>query len=117
MPLTFVEVKKRMNRGGVLEERRRMDRRHAHPRFRHFCNLVQLMAFSNNREYDDGQFEPVQGAFHAASTCGEAHFNHFREERGAGLPRAVTAPDEALENFVLADTSLPLLMNGQVRVA
>ncbi|MFZ1391054.1 MAG: type I restriction endonuclease, partial [Dokdonella sp.] len=62
MPLAFVEVKKRMNPGGVLEERRRMDRRHANPKFRHFFNLVQLMAFSNNMKYDDGQFEPVQGA-------------------------------------------------------
>ena len=50
MPLAFVEVKKPMNAGGVLEERRRMDRRHTNPKFRHFFNLVQLMAFSNNME-------------------------------------------------------------------
>lgn len=106
MPLAFVEVKKRMNRGGVLEERRRMDRRHGNPRFRPFFNLVQLMAFSNNMEYDDGQFEPVQGAFYAASTYGDAHFNHFREERGADLAAAIAAPDEALENRILADTNL-----------
>ena len=106
MPLGFIEVKKPMNPGGMLEERRRMDRRHANPKFRHFFNLVQLMAFSNNMEYDDGQFEPLQGAFYAAATYGEAHFNYFREERAGELVSAVGAADEAIENFVLADTNL-----------
>ncbi|WP_344759184.1 type I restriction endonuclease subunit R [Luteimonas lutimaris] len=105
MPLAFVEVKKRMNPGGVLEERRRMDRRHANRRFWHFFNLTQLMVFSNNMEYDDGQFEPVQGAFYAASTYGDAHFNYFREERASELA-GVAAPDEAIEDLVLADTNL-----------
>lgn len=106
MPLAFIEAKKRMNPGGVLEERARMDRRHANPKFRHFFNLVQLMAFSNNMEYDDGQFEPVQGAFYAASTYGEASFNYFREERAAELAATVGAADEAVEDVVLSDTNL-----------
>lgn len=106
LPLAFVEVKKRMNPGGVLEERRRMDRRHANPKFRHFFNLVQLMAFSNNMEYDDGQFEPIQGAFYAASTYGEAHFNYFREERAAELDGEIGAPDESTEDSILTDTNL-----------
>ncbi len=106
MPLAFIETKKRMNPGGVLEERARMDRRHANPKFRHFFNLVQLMAFSNNMEYDDGQFEPVQGAFYAASTYGEASFNYFREERAAELAATVGAANEAVEDVVLSDTNL-----------
>lgn len=106
LPLAFIEVKKRMNPGGVLEERARMNRRHANPKFRHFFNLVQLMVFSNNMEYDDGQFEPVQGAFYAASTYGEAHFNYFREERGADLIPAIGPLDEAVEDSVLTDTNL-----------
>lgn len=106
MPLAFIEAKKRMNPGGVLEERARMDRRHANPKFRHFFNLVQLMAFSNNMEYDDGQFEPVQGAFYAASTYGEASFNYFREERALELAATVEALDEAAEGVVLSDTNL-----------
>lgn len=48
LPLAIIEVKKRMNPGGVLEERRRMDRRHANRKFRHFFNLIQLQVFSNN---------------------------------------------------------------------
>lgn len=106
LPLALVEVKKRLNPGGVLEERCRMDRRHANRRFRHFFNLVQLMVFSNNMEYDDGSPEPVQGAFYAASTYGKAHFNYFREERAASLVAAVAPPDPALEDRVLADTNL-----------
>lgn len=109
LPLAFVEVKKRMNPGGVLEERRRMDRRHANPKFRHFFNLVQFMAFSNNMEYDDGQFEPIQGAFYAASTYGEAQFNYFREERTAELAEEVRARDENVENLVLTDTNLVVI--------
>ena len=106
MPLAFIEVKKRMNPGGVLEERQRMDRRHANPKFQHFFNLVQLMLFSNNMEYDDGQFEPVQGAFYAASTYGEAHFNYFREERAAELAAALGPLDETVEDVILTDTNL-----------
>ena len=106
LPLAFVEVKKRMNPGGVLEERARMDRRHANPRFRHFFNLVQLMAFSNNMEYDETGIDPVQGAFYAASTYGEAHFNYFREERPAELTAAVGPLAEAIEDFILTDTNL-----------
>lgn len=106
MPLAFVEVKKPNNPGGVLEERKRMDRRHANRKFRHFFNMVQLMAFSNNMDYDDGQFEPLQGAFYAASTYGEAHFNYFREERTAELMPCIAAADEAVEDAILQDTNL-----------
>ena len=106
MPLLFVEVKKPNNLGGVLEERARMDRRHANPKFRHFFNLVQLMLFSNNMEYDDGASEPVQGAFYAASTYGKAHFNYFREERAAELTGEVGEPDETTEDRILQDTNL-----------
>ena len=105
LPLAMVEVKKRMNPGGVLEERSRMNRRHANRKFRHFFNLTQLMAFSNNMEYDDASAEPIQGAFYAASTYGEAQFNYFREERSASLAGAVAPPDEAVENLILQDTN------------
>ncbi|MDR0481241.1 MAG: DEAD/DEAH box helicase family protein, partial [Gallionellaceae bacterium] len=105
MPLAFIEVKKPMNAGGVLAERDRMNRRHANPKFRHFFNLVQLMVFSNNQEYDDNETEPIQGAFYAASTYGEAHFNHFREERMAELANVVGVLDDATENLILTDTN------------
>lgn len=106
LPLAMVEVKKRMNPGGILEERRRMDRRHANRKFRHFFNLTQLMMFSNNMEYDDAAAEPIQGAFYAASTYGEANFNYFREERASSLTDSVEPLDEGVENLVLTDTNL-----------
>ena len=106
MPLAFVEVKKPLNSGGVLEERKRMDRRHGNRKFRHFFNILQLMAFSNNMEYDDTEPEPLRGAFYAASTYGEAHFNHFREERTAELAACIGELDESVEDLILADTNL-----------
>lgn len=106
LPLAIIEVKKRMNSGGVLEERKRMDRRHANRRLRHFFNLIQLQAFSNNMEYDDAAVEPVQGAFYAASTYGEAHFNYFREERAAELAAAVGPLPAETEDAILVDTNL-----------
>ncbi|MFC4251421.1 type I restriction endonuclease subunit R [Sinimarinibacterium flocculans] len=106
LPLAMIEVKKRMNAGGILEERRRMDRRHANPKFRHFFNLTQLLVFSNNMEYDDGVAEPVQGAFYATSTYGAAHFNHFREEQTAAVAVAAGPLDEAFEDLILRDNNL-----------
>lgn len=106
LPLAIIEVKKRMNPGGVLEERRRMDRRHANRKFRHFFNLIQLQVFSNNMEYDEAAIDPVQGAFYAASTYGEAHFNYFREERTAELANAIGPLPEQAEDVILTDTNL-----------
>ncbi len=106
LPLAIIEVKKRMNPGGVLEERRRMDRRHANRKFRHFFNLIQLQVFSNNMEYDEAAIDPVQGAFYAASTYGEAHFNYFREERAAELAGTIGPLQEHIEDAILTDTNL-----------
>jgi type I restriction enzyme R subunit len=106
LPLAIIEVKKRMNPGGVLEERRRMDRRHANRKFRHFFNLIQLQVFSNNMEYDEAAIDPVQGAFYAASTYGEAHFNYFREERATELAGTIGLLEEDTEDTILTDTNL-----------
>lgn len=112
LPLAIIEVKKPMNRGGVLEERQRMDRRHANRKFRHFFNLIQLQMFSNNMEYDEAAIDPVQGAFYAASTYGEAHFNYFREEHTAELASAIGPLSEEVEDAILTDTNLVTLKGG-----
>ena len=106
LPLVIIEVKKRMNPGGILEERRRMDRRHANPKFRHFFNIIQMQAFSNNMEYDASAIDPIQGAFYAASTYGEAHFNYFREERESELVSTIAPLREQDEVAILSDTNL-----------
>ncbi|MGB9990189.1 type I restriction endonuclease subunit R [Massilia sp. SM-13] len=112
LPLAFVEVKKPMNTNGVLAERERMNRRHANSKFRHFFNLVQLMVFSNNQEYDDAEPEPVQGAFYAAATYGQAHFNHFREGYAAELSTTVHELSDDTENLILTDTNYTSLKHA-----
>lgn len=59
MPLVFIEVKKPNNKGGIEQERQRMQTRSKNPKFRRFINITQLMIFSNNQEYDQGEIEPV----------------------------------------------------------
>ena len=54
LPLVFIEVKKPINRDGILAERNRIVTRFRNPKFRRFINITQLMVFSNNMEYDDG---------------------------------------------------------------
>lgn len=51
--LTFIEVKKPNNKGGMVAESTRMNnQRFPNKKFRRFINITQLMIFSNNMEYD-----------------------------------------------------------------
>ena len=106
MPLVFIEVKKPNNREGVIAERNRMARRYANKNFRKFLNLTQLMVFSNNMEYDDGEVEPIQGAFYATTSYGKPHFNYFREEDDAVKNKVLPEVESGLEDFLLKDTNL-----------
>lgn len=82
LPLTFVEVKKPNNRGGMVAESDRMNKqRFPNRKFRRFINITQLMLFSNNMEYDTlNGVVPVQGAFYCTAAKTKAPFNCFREE-------------------------------------
>ena len=82
LPLTFIEVKKPNNHGGMVAESNRMNRqRFPNKKFRRFINLTQLMIFSNNMEYDaEGGIVPIQGAFYCTAARQCAPFNCFREE-------------------------------------
>lgn len=112
LPLTFIEVKKPNNRGGMVEESRRMNRqRFPNKKFRRFINITQLMIFSNNMEYDSlGGIVPVQGAFYCAAARETAPFNCFREENMGNEPIApyiVNYPylpiDQNVEKAILSD--------------
>ena len=85
MPLVFIEVKKPNNREGILAERDRINKRFQNPKFKRFINITQLMVFSNNMEYDDGDVQPIQGAFYASPSYQEPKFNYFREEEVLNL--------------------------------
>jgi type I restriction enzyme R subunit len=114
MPLAFIEVKKPNNREGILAERSRINIRFKNRKFRRYINISQILLFSNNMEYEDGDTEPVQGGFYAASSKDKAFFNQFREERdtGAQLLRFVKDEDPAVEDFVLRDTNYTVLKHG-----
>ena len=86
LPLTFIEVKKPNNRGGMIAESERMIRqRFPNKKFRRFINITQLMIFSNNMEYDaEGGIVPIQGAFYCTGARGDVKFNCFREENRSG---------------------------------
>ena len=112
MPLVFIEVKKPNNKGGIGEERERMDKRANNPKFRRFINITQFMIFSNNMEYDDGATEPAQGAFYASSAYGKPVFNYFREEHKLNLAELLNTLSDDLENNVLQDNNLPVIKHS-----
>lgn len=105
MPLSFVEVKKPNNKDGIQAEYSRINIRFQNKKFRRFVNLTQLMVFSNNREYDDNEVIPLEGAFYASSSYDKLFFSHFREEDTEIFNR-IFSIDEETENFVLLDNNL-----------
>lgn len=90
LPLSFIEVKKPNNHGGMVAESMRMNKeRFPNKKFRRFINMTQLMIFSNNMEYDTlGGIVPVEGAFYCTGARESAAFNCFREENPMGLQLA-----------------------------
>ena len=112
LPLSFIEVKKPNNHGGMVAESMRMNKeRFPNKKFRRFINITQLMIFSNNMEYDtlDG-IVPVEGAFYCTGARGAAAFNCFREENPMGLKVApfhaeypYSEADAEEEKKILAD--------------
>jgi type I restriction enzyme, R subunit len=112
MPLAFIEVKKPNNRDGIIAERERINKRFQNKKFRKFVNITQLMVFSNNMEYDNGDIEPLQGAFYASPSYTKPIFNYFREEEKLDLEKLLTAEDDSLENFVLKDSNLAVIKSS-----
>jgi type I restriction enzyme R subunit len=112
MPLVFIEVKKPNNREGVLAERDRINKRFQNPKFKRFANITQLMIFSNNMEYDDGDPEPVQGAFYASSSYHKPAFNYFREEEVLNLTALLKPLLDEDELKVLKDNNLEVIRSN-----
>lgn len=112
LPLVFIEVKKPHNREGILAERDRINRRFQNPKFKRFANITQFMIFSNNMEYDDGDPEPVQGAFYASSSYHKPVFNYFREEEIINLTALLKPVSEESELKVLKDNNLQVIRSN-----
>lgn len=112
LPLSFVEVKKPNNHGGMVAESTRMNReRFPNKKFRRFINMTQLMIFSNNMEYDAlGSIVPIQGAFYCTGARTFSPFNCFREDN---IGQQKVAPfhqnfpykdiDKSVEKQILSD--------------
>ena len=112
MPLAFIEVKKPNNQEGVLAERDRFNARFKNKKFRKFINISQVLAFSNNMEYDIESIEPIQGAFYSSTSYTSANFNCFREEEKFDLATLLKAEDGQLENFILKDNNLSAIKHS-----
>ena len=112
LPLVFCEVKKPHNKGGMLEESKRMNSvRFPNRKFRRFINITQLMIFSNNMEYDTlGGIVPVEGAFYCTGARNKSFFNVFREDNNTKsqvAPYNLTYPykeiDLSVEKSILTE--------------
>lgn len=112
MALVFIEVKKPNNREGVLAERDRINKRFQNPKFKRFANITQFMIFSNNMEYDDGDPEPVQGAFYASSSYHKPVFNYFREEEVLNLTAILKPLSSNDELAVLKDNNKEVIRSN-----
>jgi len=112
MPLVFIEVKKPNNREGILAERDRINKRFQNPKFKRFANITQFMIFSNNMEYDDGDPEPVQGAFYASSSYHKPVFNYFREEEILNFTALLKPLADDDELKVLKDNNLEVIRSN-----
>lgn len=112
MPLAFIEVKKPNNKDGILAERDRINRRFKNKKFRRFINISQILAFSNNMEYDDDSTVPLMGAFYAATSYSKAFFNCFREETPDILRDNLLPEKEDVEDFILNDNNRPVIKHN-----
>lgn len=86
MPLAFLEVKKPNNEGGIQREFSRMvGERLKNPEYIKFFNLIQLVSFSNNMEYEEADdAEDVKaGSFYSTPNGQNTGFSFFREDDSA----------------------------------
>ena len=107
IPLSFLEVKRPNNEGGIqVEFERMLNKRLEKPEFKKFFNMLQVVCFSNNMEYEDvddaAPAEEVKaGSFYTTPNGQKATFSFFREER----PRTdgFTAVTDDMVKYVLKD--------------
>lgn len=87
IPLGFLEVKHPNNSGGIQAEFNRMlNKRLENPDYRKYFNMLQVISFSNNMEYesdDDADLaEDIKaGSFYTTPNGQKTTFSFFREEQ------------------------------------
>lgn len=85
MPLAFLEVKHPDNSGGIQVEFERMiNKRLKNDDFRKYFNLIQIVSFSNNMEYEESDDEVADevkaGSFYTTPNGKNTTFSFFRED-------------------------------------
>lgn len=85
MPLAFLEVKKPNNDQGIQAEFNRMiNKRLVTPGYQKYFNLIQIVSFSNNMEYEDNDSVSAEliraGSFYTAPNGRNTSFSFFRED-------------------------------------
>lgn len=86
IPLAFLEVKHPNNEGGIQAEFNRMlNKRLEKPEYKKYFNMLQVVSFSNNMEYEDeddsAMAEDVKaGSFYSTPNGFRTTFSFFREE-------------------------------------
>ncbi len=88
IPLAFLEVKKPNNEGGIQAEFKRMlNDRLSVPEYKKFFNMLQIVSFSNNMEYEEDADEIISaedikaGSFYTTPNGNNTSFSYFREEQ------------------------------------
>ena len=85
IPLAFLEVKKPNNPGGIQEEFNRMiNKRLVNNEYRKFFNLLQVVSFSNNMDYENNDNDDIDtvkaGSFYTTPNGNKTSFSFFRED-------------------------------------
>ena len=83
IPLCFLEVKKTNNDAGIQKEFDRMvNQRLKNKDFKKFFNMIQVVSFSNNMEYEDADAaeEVKAGLFYTTPNGQKTSFSFFRED-------------------------------------
>ena len=86
IPLAFLEVKKPNNEGGIQAEFNRMlNKRLERPDFKKYFNMLQIVSFSNNMEYESDDDSAIAedikaGSFYTTPNGQKTTFSFFREE-------------------------------------
>ena len=87
IPLAFLEVKKPNNEGGIQAEFNRMlNKRLEKPEYKKYFNMLQIVSFSNNMEYEDEDDSALAedikaGSFYTTPNGQNTTFSFFREEQ------------------------------------
>lgn len=107
LPLSYIEVKQpnaiRDGKTGIQSEQDRTRQRFENRKFRHFNNITQLIALSDNLPYISGQGQQKQGSYYGSNAFSKTKFNAFKEERQADFIRSFATLTEDQIDFVLKD--------------